>query len=182
MPVRGIYLVFLLFLFASCVNDMKDIEALDRKVESIDEFTNIKMSYSDGDSATIRVLIQAPLMLTLYEKNKLVEDQFPQGVKAEFFDENGAPNSWLSSKKAIRYPKKELVVVRDSVVLYNIEGDTLRTDELYWDSKKGEIYTERAFRYSKVNGERILGRKFQSDQNFKEYSFEQMSGTIKTDF
>lgn len=177
-------LVVIALVFATCLvaceNDMKDIAALDRTMDVADEFTNIKMSYSD--SARIRVYIQAPLMLKQYEKNKLKEDQFPKGINAEFFDDQGKPNSWLSSKNAVRYPSKELVVVRDSVVLFNIEGDTLRTDELYWDSKKGEIYTDRAFRYTKINGERILGRKFRSDQNFEEYTFEQMSGMIKTEY
>ncbi len=118
-------------------------------------------------------------MESKYDQNRHVEDQFPKGLTVEFYDDFGIPNSWLAAKKANRFPSKNLVVARDSVVLYNVEGDTLRTDELFWNSKEGTIYTEKAFRYSRLNGERIFGRKFRSDQRFKEYTFEQMSGAIK---
>ncbi len=171
-------LLFLLtVLSAACVNDLKDIEAIDRPVDNVDRFKNIKLSYSD--SARIRVVINAAAMESRYDHNRLQSDNFPEGVQVEFFDDLGRPSSWLSARKANRFPSKNLVVVRDSVVLYNVEGDTLRTDELFWNSKDGNIYTERSFRYSKKNGERIFGRKFKSDQGFKEYSFEQMSGQIR---
>lgn len=162
---------------ASCVNDLKDIEAIDRKVDNIDRFTEIKMTYSD--SANVRVSISGDVMETHYAQNKHAEDYFPNGIFVEFYNDFGKANSWLSAKKARRYPTKNLVVVRDSVVLFNIEGDTLRTDELFWDNKEGQIYTERVFRYSKGNGERIFGRKFRSDQSFKEYTFEKMTGNIQ---
>jgi len=173
------YIILFLISFGllSCENDIKDIEAIERQVDNTDWFKDIELSYSD--SARIRVLISAPIMESKYEHNRISEDNFPEGLEVDFFDEKGVANSWLSAKRAKRFPQKNLIVVRDSVVLYNIEGDTLRTDELFWDNKDGQIYTERVFRYSKADGERIFGRKFRSDQSFTEYSLEKMSGKIK---
>lgn len=162
--------------FLACENDLKDVEAIDRRVDNIDRYQNIRVTYSD--SARIRVAISAPTMETHYSPTGPQEDRFPQGVAVEFFDDYGDPNSWLSAKKAISYPRKNLIVVRDSVALVSIAGDTLRTEELFWDSQSNEIYTQGAFRYSK-QGERIYGYKFKSDQNFNNYSFEKMSGHLQ---
>ena len=160
----------------ACENDIKDIEAIDRQVDNVDRYKDIKITYSD--SAKIRVAISAALMESHFESGGQQEDYFPQGVYVEFFDENGDPTSWLSAKKAVQYHHKNLIVVRDSVALLSAVGDTLRTEELFWNSKDERIYTPGYFRYMSRD-KVITGRKFDSDQNFSKYSYENMSGQIK---
>jgi LPS export ABC transporter protein LptC len=160
----------------SCENDIRDIEAIDRKVDNVDRYKDIKITYSD--SAKIRVAITAALMESHFETGGIQEDHFPKGVYVEFFDERGDPTSWLSAKTAYQYHQKNLIVVRDSVALYSIEGDTLRTEELIWNSKEERIFTPGYFRYMSQD-KVITGRKFDSDQNFSQYSYENMSGQIQ---
>ncbi len=170
-----ILLAGLFGMLAACENDIKDIEAIDRKVDNVDRYKNIRVTYSD--SARIRVVITAPLMESHFETKNQQEDRFPDGVFVEFHDEKGLAASWLSAKEAVSYPNKKLIVVRDSVALVSIEGDTLRTEELFWNSQNEEIYTNGAFRYANKD-ERIYGYKFKSDQNFNTYSYEKMSGQL----
>lgn len=170
------FLIMLCFItFISCENDIKDIEAIDRKVDNVDRYKKIKITYSD--SAKIRVAISAPIMESRFEPGRKQEDHYDKGVYVEFFDENGDPTSWLSANKAIQYHDKNLVVVRDSVSLHSVSGDTLRTEELFWNSKDERIYTPGYFRYMSQD-KVITGRKFDSDQNFSKYSYENMSGQI----
>ena len=166
----------ILLINSGCENDLKDIQALSSSVDSADRYKKIKLSYSD--SAQLRVLITAPAMESHFMGKTTQEDRFPQGIKVEFFDDKGQPTSQLTAKSAINYKAKELVVVRDSVTLLSTQGDTFSTEELFWSSRDGSIYTEGYFRY--VNGEKVItGRKFKSDQGFKEYSFLNFSGMLE---
>lgn len=174
------FIAFMLLVFASlfisCENDLKDIQAINRATDNIDRYKKITLTYSD--SAQMRVVISAPTMESHHTGKPDQEDHFPQGVYVKFFDDFGKPSSYLTANNAISFPSKKLVVVRDSVTLLSVQGDTFSTEELFWNSKDGTIYTDGYFRY--VSKDKILtGRKFKSDQSFKEYSFENTSGVIE---
>ena len=174
--IHSITLVIFLGIISSCENDLKDIQAIDKVTDNVDRYKNIKLTYSD--SAQMRVIISAPEMESHFIGKSNQEDRFPIGVHVEFYDDAGVPSSWLTAKQATRYPSKKMVVVRDSVTLLSVQGDTFSTEELFWNQKDGSIYTEGYFRY--VSADKILtGRKFKSDQNFKEYTFENTSGVIE---
>ena len=40
------------------------------------------------------------------------------------------------------YNNKRLVLLKDSVVVFNVTGDTLRTQKLWWDQDKQLLYTD----------------------------------------
>ena len=54
--------------------------------------------------------------------------------------------SWLFAKYGIYYDNLNKVFLRDSVIVINIEGDTLRTPELWWDQSSGKFYTDKPAR------------------------------------
>lgn len=173
----GLFLIITCGLLMSCENDLKDIQAIDRGTDNVLRYEDIHMTYSD--SSKIRVLLEAPIMETHFDEANKSVDRFPQGLFVTFYDEQGIKTSELRAKDAVGHTSKDLVTVRDSVALVSVDGDTMRTEELHWNSKTGEIYTTGAFRYANPT-ERIFGYKFKSDQNFERFTYDKMSGQLQS--
>lgn len=169
-------LLLLAVLLYSCENDIKAVKALGEELAHVDRYEDIHITYSD--SARLMVDLYAPLMTTHYEKNQPAEDRFDRGVLVIFYNQVGDTASELRARKATRYIAQDLIAIRDSVALVSTDGDTLRTEELFWDSGAGRLYTTGAFRYANPT-ERIFGYRFNSDDRFETFSYEKMSGHMQ---
>ena len=69
------------------------------------------------------------------------------------------------------------MVVKNNVVIRNINGDILETDLLNWDENKQEIYTDDFVKIT-TKSEVIYGQGFVSNQNFSKYTIKNIKGTI----
>ncbi len=172
--IRLIAFITLLICF-SCVTKEKDIEELFPDEEAIAEFAfDGYLLYSD--SAKVRVRLNYPILKKFRED---VDDmtEFPEGMNVEFFDNNQRPSSWLIAKYALRNDRKANMVARDSVVLYNADGDKLETSELWWDEKAKEIYTDKFVRITQPSKQDTsYGYGFRAEQDFTEFEIGKFSG------
>ena len=69
------------------------------------------------------------------------------------------------------------MIVKNNVVIRNINGDILETDLLNWDENKQEIYTDDFVKIT-TKSEVIYGQGFVSNQNFSKYTIKNIKGTI----
>jgi LPS export ABC transporter protein LptC len=60
------------------------------------------------------------------------------------------------------------VFLKDSIVVYNFTGDTLRTNELYWDQQREKFYTDKKVIITRPN-QKLYGTGMEADQNFKKF-------------
>ena len=67
--------------------------------------------------------------------------------------------------------------LRDSVIIFNIKGDTLRSEELWWDQTKEKIYTNLAVHIRKPD-EKLDGTGFLADQNLRKWTIYNATGPI----
>lgn len=132
----------LCLLLSSCENDPKVIEELTKQVE-LKEEARIVESYL-SQSGEIKAKLTAPLMYR-YQKDT-IKTEFPNTLNVEFYGDSLKTESWLFAKYGIYYDNLNKVFLRDSVVVINIEGDTLRTPELWWDQTSGRFYTDKPSR------------------------------------
>lgn len=66
---------------------------------------------------------------------------FPKTLYVIFYDDStGKPNSFVFAKYGVYYQTLNRIELRDSVIATNIAGDTLRTNELWWDQNRQLIY------------------------------------------
>ena len=72
--------------------------------------------------------------------------EFPNSLHVDFYDDSVRVESWLTAKYGIYYDNLNKVFLRDSVVVINKEGDTLRTPELWWDQNLQKFYTTKPSR------------------------------------
>lgn len=172
--IRFLTIAFAISLF-SCVNSDKEINELFQAPGDNAEYAyDGYLLYSDSANIKVRLDYKE---LKKFKKNGEALTEFPKGISTEFYDNNQNPSSWLVAKYAIRVDKGGSVTARDSVVLYNIEGDKLETSELIWDEKEGIIRTDKFVRISQpMQGDTSYGYGFRAKQDFSEFEIGKFSG------
>ena len=127
-------------MLCSCENDQKQIDDLFKKQISVEEAKNIESYMSQGGK--VKAKLTSPYMLRYQADSPYME--FPRTLHVDFYDDSATIESVLDARysKYVEYDHK--VLLRDSVIVKNIRtGDTLRTQELWWDQDKQEFYTNK---------------------------------------
>lgn len=160
-----------MLLFSCAPNKKEEVEKyiVDENQASLTAET-FTMLYSD--SALVRFRLTAPQVLNFAEYL-----EFPQGVHVEKIDEDQTISSQLSADYARHIEKESLWIAKNNVVAVNAEGDSLKTEELYWDEKKGRIYSEKQVQI--VRADQIInGIGFESDQTMENWEILKPTGVI----
>lgn len=157
------------FFVMSCENEIKKVQDLGKKTLGVEEGIDIESYMSQ--SGKMRAKLKAPFMLRYLLDTPKVE--FPKTMHVDFYDDTLAIESQLNCKYGRYLENDNKVFLRDSVVVFNRTGDTLWTDELYWDQLKGEFYTNKFVRVKKgFNSTYILGYEgMRSDQTLSNITF-----------
>ena len=163
------------FSLAGCVNDMEEVAAiLEPSDLPVEEGENISMIYTD--SAKVKVRVEAPRLERYVGENPYLE--MPDGVHVRFYRVDGEIESELTADYAISYEKEEVMTAKKNVVLININGDKLNSEELNWSEKEHRIFTEE-FVTITTEDEVIYGHGFESNEDFTKYKIKKISGTIQ---
>lgn len=165
----------MLVLLGACQNQPEDIAALTAELNpEVELAEDVAILYSD--SARVRVRIAGTKMLSHLSKVE-PSQEFPDGVIVDFFDPLQNIASTLVGRYAIRYERKGLVIVQDSVVWQSLLGERLETEELIWDEKLKKVYSNK-FAVIKRPDEIIYGHGFTSNQDFTDARINAVEGII----
>jgi LPS export ABC transporter protein LptC len=156
------------FFMCSCENNIKDVENLGKSSPGVEEGKNIESFLSQGGK--MKAKLTAPLMLRYLLDTPRVE--FPKTMHVDFYDSLITVESQLDSKFGRYFENENRVFLRDSVRVFSRKGDTLWTDELYWDQNKGEFYTDKKVKVRKENdAQYIHSIGMRSNLNFTNITF-----------
>lgn len=157
------------FFVVGCENEIKTVQDLGKKTLGVEEGINIESYMSQAGK--MRAKLSAPYMLRYLLDTPKVE--FTKSMHVDFFDDTLAIESQLSCKYGRYLENDNKVFLKDSVVVFNRTGDTLWTEELYWDQLKEEFYTNKFVRVKKgFNATYILGYGgMRSDQSLNNITF-----------
>ena len=176
-PCACLFFLFI-FLFSACQNDLAEIQRFIKQEETTYEtISDFKTLYSD--SAIVKVKIQGPTMLRYLDKAK-PRQEFPDGMKVEFFTPNKRVTSRLTAKYGMRLEKDKQIIMRDSVVWESLNKEILETTELIWDEKEERVFTNK-FVVIRRPGEIITGYGFESNQDFTYSKIKSVTGQFASD-
>lgn len=164
------------FFISACENSLEQLKQFSDKRSGVEEGKGVKILYTIGEKTTAR--ITAPLMLRHQEATPFIE--FTKTIHADFFDDSLNIESKMDAHYA-RYTQSESkVFLRDSVVVFNVKGDTLYCNELYWDrNKKGhEFYTDKPVRI-RTKTQIIDGDGLDAPQDFKSWHIINGRGIVR---
>ncbi len=164
------------FLF-SCVNDLENIKTIAYDPGSPDEIMrDLKVFYTDSGFARVEVYAQLAETYSTPEEIMKLKD----GLEVRFFDENGEVVSVLTASYGEIKNKQGLMMVRDSVILKNLEKkQQLETEELNWTQRDSSIFTKKNVIVRSEDGI-LYGQGIKTKQSFETYEFMKPHGKINT--
>lgn len=139
------------FFVTACENDIKEVQALGKKKINVEEAIDMVSYLSQG--GVVKAKLTAPLMLRAQADTPYAE--FPKSLHVDFYDSLTNVESQLFAKYGRYLETKGLVLLKDSVLVFNVKGDTMWTNELWWDQNKGSFYTDKRVDIHKKNGDKI---------------------------
>lgn len=161
------------FFFFACENDQKTIDEWTKPKAMIEEAKNIESYLSQGNA--IRAKLWAPYMLRYTSDTIYVE--FTKSLHVNFFDSLGNVDSHLDSRYGKYYENLNKVYLRDSVLVYNMQGDTLKSPDLWWDQNKQLFYTDQNV-WVKKGGTVLRGKGMDAHQDLSDIHIRQVTGLV----
>ena len=119
---------------------------------------------------------------TLLEGYTMAADpyrEFRKGIRITTYksDSLTTVNAVLTANYAIYYEKRELWEAKGDVVVDKADGTKLYTQQLFWNSKTGRIYSNVDSKIVKGT-DVFMGEGFESDEELKDWRFRRMSGKM----
>ena len=105
--------------------------------------------------------------------------EFRKGIKITMFEEDSTSSdaATLTANYAIFYENRKLWEAKGDVVVEKADGTKLFTQQLFWNSKTGRIYSNVDSKIVKGT-DTFMGEGFESDEELKEWRFRRMSGKM----
>jgi lipopolysaccharide export system protein LptC len=164
------------FSLGACENSLKDLNQFSEKIIGVEEAKQVNIIYSIGNKT--KAILTAPYMLRHDAASPYVE--FTKTLHTDFYDDSLHIESRLDAHYGRYMEEESKVFLKDSVVVYNIKGDTLYCNELYWDRwRKGdEFYTDKPVRI-RTPTEIIDGDGLDAPQDFKSWHIINGRGIVR---
>jgi LPS export ABC transporter protein LptC len=139
--------------------------------------SNVDITYSD--SAQLQVRIRGPVMINYLEQSQQ-RQEFPEGIRVDFYNPSGRVSSVLTAKMATRYDSRGIVILQDSVVWQSAEQQRLETSELIWNEANEKVYNNK-FLVATTPRDTIFGKGFTANQNFTDIAIIGTDGRLKVE-
>jgi len=164
------------FLLSSCENDMSVVKKIASPKEASKETGKDVVSlYSDFGKVKAKLI--APVMNHVDdEKNPYTE--LPSGLHLFFYTDSLKVQSELTAGYGISYDKSDEMIARNNVVVTNIYGDKLESEELVWSQKTEKISSEKFVKIT-TKDEIIFGDGFESNDDLSNYKIKKIRGTLQ---
>jgi len=168
----------ILSLFMSSCDDVKEhLAPAIRDDDSVSIMTTYGVNTLISDSGVIKYRIVAERWDVNMLKNPS-KWTFDKGLFLEQFDEKFHVEGYLQCDTAYYYDRLKLWELRSRVVFRNTDGLVFRSQELFWDENKHELYSNKFSRV--VTPERELqGTYFLSDEGMRHYKVSNSKGSMK---
>ena len=162
-------------LLTACGNDIEKTKIFEPQSLPDNTIKNARIQRSENGK--LQLVMTAPLV-ELYSEPE-AKTEYREGVDMHFFDGYQRPTGILRARYAVSYDKREVMEVRDSVVIIDLQrGDTIYLHNLTWNQLEHRIYSDTTIRTK--NGPRItIGDRFESDDAFESPQIYHQRGTIE---
>ena len=162
----------------SCKNNFKEIQQIGILQNApAGEAKNINLKYTD--SGKIKANLLSPKMLD-YSNRDFPFSEFPEGIHLNLFDEE-KHKSVVLADYAITYNETDLIDLRGNVKLMTHTKDTLFAEQMYYDQRRQQLFTNFPVRFSFASGNTGRGNIFDSDIKFENYEILEGSGSADVD-
>ncbi|MBP7477044.1 MAG: LPS export ABC transporter periplasmic protein LptC [Chitinophagales bacterium] len=168
-------LILSYLLIFACANDLEEVKKVAQLADvNVELGTEVVIDYTEYGK--LRAKLYTPIL-----KRYVAIDQrseFPNGMHLVIYGENGSIENTLDAKFGTIDDVQHIMTARNNVVVVNIKGDTLSTEELIWSQNEKKIYSN-SFVKIRTAKEIILGDTLVADEKFTNYTIKKVRGTVQ---
>ena len=162
-------------IISSCENDPRVVDDMTKKVVLKEEATFIESMLSQ--EGRLKAILKAPLMVRVF--GDTIYAEFPKSLHCDFYNDSTQIETWLDAKYGKYYEGLNKVYLRDSVVMININGDTLKSPDLWWDQNTKLFYTDSYAEYRTKDKKIFPSKGIEATQDFSRVTFRYPTGVVK---
>lgn len=163
------------FFILSCENDTKKINDWTTNKTMKEEATDV-VSYI-SDHGIMKAKLTAPFMNRVLEDTVYIE--FPKSLHIDFYDSSQHIETTLDARYGKYFESLNKAYLRDSVVVINVSGDTLKSPDLWWDQNKRMFYSDKVAQYNTKDKHIYGGKGLEATQDLKSVIFKDATGTLQ---
>lgn len=160
----------------SCENSMDKVKMFIDN-DTINGIMAYDVVIERSDSGRLVGRISAPLMINV-NKSDTTFLEFPKGFNATGFNGDTIPTMKIKGDYGINNESQQYIIAKHNVVIENVEtGETLETENLFWDQKNKKIHT-RTFVTIKGPDRIIYGDSLSANEDFSKRVIHGIRATI----
>lgn len=133
------------------------------------------------DSGVVTMQLQSPLI----EEFTLIDSPYTimrKGVNIKFWNTDKPDPNYLTADWAKLMDRRKIYEGKGNVEMINNDGDTLRTQHIFWDNLNRKIYTQDTVIIKRMDGTiNISNHGLMATEDFKKFSLYDNSGIIVFD-
>lgn len=137
---------FLALVLQGCENDINEVREMAKQSANLEVGTQIN-SYLSVSGKT-NAHLTAPKIVR-YQAAGARKSEFPNTLHVDFFNDSMKIDSRIDAQYGSYMENDKKVLLKNHVVASNTFGDTLFTDELWWDQVAEKFYTDKKVIISK---------------------------------
>ncbi len=153
-------------LFA-CDTDYNQANNFNQEIDVPQGVTkDVNLFYTD--SGKVKANLKSPVILD-YSNEKYGYRVFPKGVEVDFFNPDSTKNT-IYADSAVAFDNPNLIDMRNNVKIITSDSVILTTSQLYWDTERQWVFTDRDYKIKLANGSENDGSGFDANQDFSLYN------------
>lgn len=166
--IRVLSVCILIFCFlVGCGSKDKELVDLQFDRETVPLMTGDSITMLISDSGIIRHKVVTPEWQSFDGSDSY--DFFPKGIYYEQFDSLLHKQVTLEADTAWNYTRRKLWRLKGNVLIKNIQNETFKTEEVFWDEKEQKIYSDKFIEINRPQKLVLKGFGFESNQSMTQY-------------
>ncbi len=145
VKIQHVIISFLLVVFTIACEEESEVAVDNWDEEQILPTESFGVTYYFSDSAHLRAELITPHVI---EKNEVQEEGAPEivhyfnrGVEIQFYNPPGVVESIVKADRGSFLKDRGLAELNENVLVTNIKGERLETEQLFWDKEIDSVYT-----------------------------------------
>ena len=169
-------LVLAIAMLLGCESNFKEVQKINfSEFVPTGEADKINLKYTD--SGRITAVLISPKMRE-YASVDFPFTEFPKGIDVTLYDKNGKM-TFVKSDYATSFKSTNIIDLKGNVKINSQDGQTLETDQLYFDQKNEWFFTEKSFKFTDPKGV-SNGKGIDFSKDFKVINSQSIAGEVES--
>lgn len=156
------------YILISCGDKKQEFVDLPYNRETVPTMQDDSVTMLISDSGIIRYKMQTAVW-KIFDRSAEPHWYFPKGIYLEQFDTTFQKQVTIVADTAWNYTQKSLWKLKGHVFMKNIQGETFKTEEVFWDQKEQKVYSDQYIQIYRPDKLTLQGVGFESNTDMTRY-------------